>query len=109
MDAATDNLTHLEIASEAGHRTIRAWGKCSPSDCDWGPVTLESIADDPVSPQASRFFAIWDQGFAASYVAFYTDADGTLIAEEIRLFRDKSGRKHFRNVERFRRPQRPAR
>ena len=38
IDAATAGNTTLEITGGGSVVKVHAWGKCSPSDCDWGTV-----------------------------------------------------------------------
>jgi len=52
IDANTDSITRLEVKEEADGWTIQAWGKCVPTDCDWGAVPLHmavACADAPHS------------------------------------------------------------
>ena len=41
VDSGTSNITKVKVAPSAGIPpvTVRAWGKCHPSDCDWGKVS----------------------------------------------------------------------
>jgi hypothetical protein len=40
---------------------VHVWGKCSPSDCDWGRVGAQRLSSGHV-------YAYYDQGFARRYV-----------------------------------------
>jgi hypothetical protein len=41
-DANTHGITRIALSSENGALLIRAWGKCRPSDCDWGEVLADT-------------------------------------------------------------------
>ena len=45
MDAHTRGVTKLAIAEKDGEFTIRAWGACTPEDCDWGATKLHRLGD----------------------------------------------------------------
>jgi len=36
VDSATNSITKVYIQVDATNVTIHPWGKCSPTDCDWG-------------------------------------------------------------------------
>jgi len=59
-NASTNNVTRLFIAVEGSVVTVYAWGKCSPTDCPWGPTTASTSAWG----SAQQIVAFWDQGFA---------------------------------------------
>lgn len=40
---------------------VHLWGKCHPSDCDWGEVGARRL-------DSGHIFAFYDQGFAKRYV-----------------------------------------
>jgi len=51
QDADTGGITRINIRVNNGDATLRAWGSCSPRDCDWGRVTAQpystSVSDSP--------------------------------------------------------------
>ncbi len=41
IDPASPGITKLKIRKEGLGLYVQAWGKCQPSDCDWGEVKAE--------------------------------------------------------------------
>jgi hypothetical protein len=76
VDPDTRSITRMEIGFRCGattrrrgetttrrfgadpHWTVRLWGACSPSDCDWGRTRAE------MRQRGSHLAAHYDQGFA---------------------------------------------
>ena len=55
-DPNTGENTRLNIIQSETTVTVHAWGKCTPTDCDWGSETGTITNDIAI--------IIWDQGFA---------------------------------------------
>jgi hypothetical protein len=72
VDADTQNLTRLLITG-VNELVVHAWGRCHPSDCDWGQSG--SISLPPVD---RGFTASWDQKFVVRNLKFSMEADGRL-------------------------------
>ena len=73
-DAATRSLTRIRLRFVCQDVVINGqlhppgppwythvFGKCSPSDCDWGEVGAQRLA-------SGHIYAFYDQGFAKRYV-----------------------------------------
>ena len=73
-DPSTNSLTRIELRFVCQDLVINGelfppgspwyvhlWGKCHPSDCDWGEVGAQWLTSGHV-------FAFYDQGFAKRYV-----------------------------------------
>ena len=41
VDKNTRGVTKAEIRAVGGHLVVQLWGRCHPTDCDWGMVPLE--------------------------------------------------------------------
>jgi hypothetical protein len=63
----TRGITRLEVQQNGGLVAVRAWGACSPRDCDWG-MTTGIISGESAS-------ARWDQGFVERKMAFSPDGN----------------------------------
>jgi hypothetical protein len=89
IDANTRGITRIKINVDGENVKVRAFGSCSPSDCDWGwtngmPLT-DAVGDAPTS--AKRVMAKWDQGFAKRTMIINREGD-TLIAQMTTVYSD---------------------
>jgi len=85
MDPNTHSITHLSVSFNCNDTrncgidsdgnvhcppppppfSVHLWGKCSPSDCDWGAVP----GNPYISSDGSRWvYSFYDHGFAKRYV-----------------------------------------
>jgi hypothetical protein len=70
QDASTGGNTRFEIDEAGGAVVVHAYGKCHPSDCDWGIEVGE--VDGPQATVA------WDQGFVERTMTMDLLDDGRL-------------------------------
>ena len=96
VDPATGGLK-LMVSVEAGEFQIRAWGKCQPTDCDWGTVPLHLIGSSVEDQSFERAFATWDPEFATTHLMIHIDGE-QLAVEIVTIFKDESGRSNFRRL-----------
>lgn len=99
-ELATNDLPKVVIARGGNGWTIRAWGDCEPTDCDWGTTELHLLSESVGSRSFNYGFAKWDQGFKDSCMVVHLDGD-QLLAENYSLYKDGSGRSNTRRVSRF--------
>ncbi|HEV2913128.1 MAG TPA: PASTA domain-containing protein, partial [Pyrinomonadaceae bacterium] len=55
VDPNTRSNTRIDILQKDTQLKVHAWGKCHPTDCDWGTVDGGVIGNDGI--------VAWDQGF----------------------------------------------
>ena len=48
---------------------VHLWGKCEPTDCDWGEIGATRLS-------TGQIYAVYDQGFAKRYVYTQITPDG---------------------------------
>lgn len=89
LDADTRGVTRLQVEVEGEAVKVRAYGSCSPTDCDWGwtegaPLTTSFGAD---LTTAERVMAEWDQGFAVRTLVINREGD-ELVAQITTIYND---------------------
>lgn len=103
VDAATRSMTRVSIFQSHSGWKVRAFGACSPTDCEWGEVPFYWVSDSVDSTSYDRGYAIWDFAFAIVYVSFKIEGS-QLGLEEFTIFHDGSGRSNYRTVESMEHP-----
>ena len=72
-NAQTRSITKIVISAQPpdGHlprMTISAWGKCSPTDCEWGEVPLFLLDYYAPNPAYRRGLAVWEHEGGNNYL-----------------------------------------
>ncbi len=96
VDPATRVVTKVIVSVEAGRFQIRAWGKCSPTDCDWGTVPLHLIGASIGDQSFERAMATWDHSWGKSHLMMHLDG-AQLVVEAIAIYKE-SGRSNHREL-----------
>jgi hypothetical protein len=96
VDPNTDGVTTLEIGVSGTDVTVHAWGKCHPTDCDWG-VAYPSRAYGPgvssdLISEALAISAVWTTGFSETLMIVRPAGGDQLQADIYTRFTDGSGR-----------------
>jgi hypothetical protein len=81
----TRGISKLEIEESGKAVTVRAWGACHPTDCDWG--TQKGLVSDGSATIA------WDQGFVLRKMTLTSDAP-RLRMELDSVYRDSRTPQH---------------
>jgi hypothetical protein len=90
----TQSVTKIVITGSDGLE-MQAWGKCYPTDCDWGLIT------DIPKPTGRSFAVVWDHGFAENRLELSLERTGQLKVLFKTHFKDNSGRRDFDITEFF--------
>ena len=101
IDPNTGGITKVIVTIENNELAISAFGKCHPTDCEWGKVKAHEIAasvddEDNILP-FDYFLAIWEMGYAKTIIkiTIETGPKPYLLIEKITLFNDDSGRRDY--------------
>lgn len=90
QDANTRGITRVSVKMAKTGMMAQMWGKCHPSDCDWGLVRATPEAPDQDGPSVK---VIWEHGFKAVIQTLRIDSDGQLRVSSLTHYTDKSGRR----------------
>ena len=95
-DPNTAGITHVVINPAGGNQvTVHVFGRCHPSDCDWGTVTGHSYADNVGSPEVRSVVASFNSGFSTDQVVLRKGPGHTLRMDLFVAFNDGSGRNDY--------------
>ena len=93
QDGNTGGITRVDIRSSDGRTRLHMWGRCHPTDCDWGEVDAKSVA--------GTLQANWDPGFAVTEQELGVLSGGRLQVTSYTHFTDNSGRADYTKTEIF--------
>jgi hypothetical protein len=83
---------------------VHVWGKCHPTDCDWGAVegyAYASGVQEGVAAQARIISAIYRTGFSETILVMHAVGSDQLQIESLTRFLDKSGRASYSSLATF--------
>jgi hypothetical protein len=89
----TPGITRFRIENRGDQIFVHAWGKCQPTDCDWGEQ--RALVDQDAA------IVLWDQKFVFRKMVLRLNKRTDLVADYLSLFTDDSGRKKYEKVEVF--------
>jgi hypothetical protein len=92
------DVSSILIKEGPGGPVLQVFGKCHPTDCDWGtaPAHLytHGVSGDPHRDLVA-ITAHFDAGFAEQQIIIHIIDDGHLHYEVLNHFKDGSGRSHY--------------
>jgi hypothetical protein len=104
VDPNSGGIVKVVIQGSASNLTIRAYGNCQPTSCDWGPTSGVSYGFTVSDSQGTGFTASWDFGFSVKLLTGWLNlSDGTLNVASWTTFKDGSGRSSYYAVDVFNR------
>jgi hypothetical protein len=98
-DAKAQSTTRLKIEAKDEVLTVQGFGRCEPTDCDYGTTTL-NLCKVVGNKDETVAFASWDQEFLDLHIVLRMKA-GKLIVASFYLYKDQSGRSNFSVTETF--------
>jgi hypothetical protein len=96
-DPNTNGISKLDIAIMGTSAQVQGWGKCHPTDCDWGTVQAQAFASGVSSDLASgadTLIAVFDAGFSETTLVIEPAGD-RLKVDSYDRFTDNSGRSNY--------------
>ncbi len=95
-DPNTSDVTRVVVtASGGGQVTVRVFGQCHPTDCDWGAVSGHGYAEAVNSNDVRIVTAMFTPGFKRSLVILREGPGGNLRYTVLTDFTDGSGRNDY--------------
>jgi hypothetical protein len=89
-------ILHVVVSPAGGNRaSIRVYGDCHPSECDWGVVPAESLVDKPGSTAVRSLSAVIHYGFAHRRITLRKAGGGQLSFVAQVRFVEGTGKKDF--------------
>ncbi|MEQ1491385.1 MAG: hypothetical protein ABL932_12635, partial [Terricaulis sp.] len=93
QDTSSSDVTRVTVTRTGGTLRLNVFGRCSPTDCDWGAINATAFASTAagnVDNDADIVMATYTQGFARKTVLLRLN--GSNIAYEVFTeFTDSSG------------------
>lgn len=100
-DKKTRGIVRLVIGPRGeGALSVRAFGACSPSPCDWGEAEGRAFSGGPAEREAMAFTATFDFDFMETTLAVNLKG-GILVLDSFNTFKDGSGRFNYFSREFF--------
>jgi len=88
IDENTGGITKIEIKKiDSIHLSIHPWGKCHPTDCDWGARTFEV--------DINLFTITWTTSFCTRNMTFTLQENDRLHVHGFTHFTDNRGRSDY--------------
>lgn len=78
IDSKTNGITRITIEAN-GKIAMQAWGKCSPTDCDWGKTTVIEVP----AFLSYEYCAIYDSKVAKRFVYIDLDCSDKLMTVKV--------------------------
>jgi len=93
----TGGLTKLVIVQKGAGYTVRGFGKCHPTDCDWGIVNLHFLGYSVTDTDFQWGMATWDHGFKTTTLIINLEGD-KMIAVTYDVFAPGDTRSNYRST-----------
>jgi hypothetical protein len=97
-NALNPGITKLLVGLNNKNAVVHVWGKCTPTDCDWGEAQAEAYAsrvDSQLQVDTTMLQAIYKPGFKETTLTIRPQAEDKLSIEDVTHFVDKSGRADY--------------
>jgi len=97
VDSGTSGITKLKVDVSGSKVAVQAWGKCHPTDCDWGTAKgvafAPSVGSDLIN-DANAVLAVFPESFKKTTLVL-TLSGSRLDVISLSEFTDSSGRTNY--------------
>jgi hypothetical protein len=97
-DLQTRGITTVSVRTQGNSVWMHAWGRCRPSDCDWGEVPANAFGPDvsaAIASNAQSVAALFKTSFSETSMTLRRSGADLLEAETQTRFTDNSGRSSY--------------
>ncbi|QLE57362.1 hypothetical protein [Nostoc sp. TCL26-01] len=102
-DGNTRGITRLVVTSAGGNKlNIQVFGKCHPTDCDWGTTSLLTYGVNVQDTNHGYGSANYNKGFANTFLGLGQSGQEIMV-QSYTQFLDNSGRQNYYSREYFQR------
>ena len=92
----TRGITKLVVRRVSGNRlVIRAYGSCSPKDCDWGRARLTTYGNSVQDRNHRSATTTYNKSFANTFLTINLRGRDRLSLQSFTQFKDKSNRQNY--------------
>lgn len=103
-DSNTSGITKLVISQRGRSLNIQAFGKCQPTDCDWGTTQLITYGNNVQDRNHQFATASYNKSFAETLLTLKLNSRGNQInLESFTEFTDNSNRQNYFSLAQFQR------
>ncbi len=104
VDRNTRDITRVTVTAAGNVLDVHVWGRCHPTDCDWGVAEGYAYAgavNESLAAQARRVTVVYRPGFSETILVMQLLATGQLQIELFTRFLDNSGRTGYNSTQTF--------
>lgn len=91
----TRSITRVVVTAQGGGLMLRAFGKCSTTDCDWGLVPLTTFGSSVTDADHRVALATYDHGFSRATLVLTLRGRAALYLQGLTQFTDSSVRQNY--------------
>lgn len=101
----TSGITRLVVTRQGSNLRIQTFGKCHPTDCDWGTVGLVTYGKNVQDADHTAATALYKPGFANTLLTLELAGAGRnqINLQSFTQFTDNSGRQNYFDRDTFKR------
>lgn len=104
-DRNTRSITWVSVRQEGAGLVMQVWGRCHPTDCNWGTVQAttfgQSVGQQAAAGPVDSVVANFSTTFAQRRVSLHLTASNDLTVVVDTHFTDQSGRADYETTDRF--------
>jgi ribosomal protein L31 len=103
-NSSTRGITRVVVTSAgSGKLNVQVFGKCHPTDCDWGKTTLVTYGSNVQDTNHRFATANYSKNFANTLLTVNLNSNQQISLQSFTQFTDSSARQNYSNTETFKR------